>query len=288
MKYLVLLLIPLLLCFSKEVSLGVVSGGRFAFGCLLPTIFPFFIVCDMISAYGLPLGRLGKSKELQVIIPALISGFPHGARMATALYERGAIVKEEYERLLVLSNTPSLAFVVAGVGHGMLGSGALGGILFLSLVLSVVLLSLIKKGAKDNEKITSGKLSADFSLVKSVKDAGTSSITVASFVIFFYGLSALISRAFNNSTLDLVISPLFEVGGACMRISESTLLSIESKMAYIGFALGFSSLSVFMQCSAFTSKNTSRKILIFYKLLQGVFTAFFAFLLTLVFKKWLF
>lgn len=281
-------MILVLLCYSKEVSRGVYSGVLFATKCLIPTLFPFFVIGDMISSFGLPFDRFLKKRGIYVIVIGLLCGFPHGAKCATKLFENGEIDKSEYERLLILSNNPSLAFVVAGIGAGMLGNVTYGAILFISLLLSVLSLSkLIKPGVSYKERYVSVK-EKKFNLIESIKNAGLSSITVASFIVFFYGLIELISALFGYGPLSVFMAVLLEISTGAKVIASNVSLPVISKMTMLGFTAGFSSLSVFMQCSAFTSKVVNRKKLLLHKILQGLFSAIYAFLLTFIYKKWLF
>lgn len=287
-SYLTIILIFILLCHSREVSAGVLSGAGFCARCLIPTLFPFFIIGDMIISFGLPLNGHLRKRGLDIILIGLICGFPHGARCATRLFEDGRIRKGEYERLLVLSNSPSPAFIISGVGSGMMGDTKLGVILFFALLASVMILALLCGRNEASATKIAPALGREFSLVDSIKGAGQSSITVASFVVFFYGLDALITLPLKDSFLKILIGTIMEIGSGCAIIASSASLSLISKMSLLGFAIGFSSLSVFMQCSAFISKTVSRKRLFFFKVLQGVLVALVAFLLTFIYKKWLF
>lgn len=287
-SYLTIILIFILLCHSREVSAGILSGAGFCARCLIPTLFPFFIISDMIISFGLPLNGHLRKRGLDIILVGLICGFPHGARCATRLFEDGRITKGEYERLLVLSNSPSPAFIISGVGSGMLGDARLGAILFFALLSSVMILALLFRHKEVSANDTTPTFGRDFSLVESIKSAGQSSITIASFVIFFYGVNSLITLPFKDNALKILIGPIMEIGSGCAIIASSVTLPLISKMALLGFAIGFSSLSVFMQCSAFISKSVSRKKLFFFKVLQGVLVSLIAFLLTFIYKKWLF
>lgn len=288
LSYISAFLILVLLCHSREVSEGVYSGALFAVKCLVPTLFPFFIISDMILSFGLPFDNFLKKRGLYVIIIGLICGFPHGARCATKLFRDGSIGTHEYETLLILSNCPSIAFVVSGIGSGMLGSSTYGLILFIALILSVIILSFIRR-LGDVALVKSLDIqSGSFNLVESIKSAGASSLTVASFIIFFYGINALISHFLNAGFLSQIVAILLEIGTGSASVASDASLPLIQKMTLLGFTVGFSSLSVFMQCSAFISEEIKRKKLLTFKLVQGVLCALFAFLLTFIYEKWLF
>lgn len=286
-KYITAFLIVILLCHSREVSVGIFSGMNFAVRCLIPTLFPFFIICDMIFAFGLPFDTLLKKSGAYIIIIGLICGFPHGARCATRLFEDGKIDLAEYERLLILSNCPSIAFVVSGIGAGMMGNITYGLVLFTALILSTVTLCVLKRQRVTCRQKTT-PASRDFNLVESIKNAGASSITIASFIIFFYGLHALIGIFVKNEILLSLLAVFLEIGTGSLKVATDMGIPLLTKMTLLGFTVGFSSLSVFMQCSAFISDSVNKNKLFIFKLLQGLLAAFYAFLLTFIYKKWLF
>lgn len=280
-----LCLIMLALFFSSEISKGIYSGLLFSVSCLIPTLFPFFILSDMILSYGLPFINSEKLGGLEVIILGLLCGFPHGVRASGKLFKSGAITEREYGRLVALSSTPSLAFVIAGVGTGMLNNASLGVILYASLCLSVPMLSLLLKKDGRCQNYTYSR--PDFSLVESVKGAAQSSISVASFVIFFYGVLSFLSCFVKNEIAILILSSVLEIGTGCQRIASAAITPI-LKMGLLGFTLGFSSVSVFMQEISFSEKCLSKKRLLLLKLLRGAIVALIAILLTFIYKKWLF
>jgi hypothetical protein len=274
------------LFFSSEISKGVYSGMLFSVSCLIPTLFPFFIISDMILSFGLPFIRRDRAPFAEVILLGLLCGFPHGTRAAGSLFNTGAITEKEYGRLVALSSSPSLAFVIAGVGAGMLKSGALGVILYASLCLSVPILSLaFKKGKPQCEKFTYTRKA--FSLVESIKGAAFSSISVASFVIFFYGVLAFVSCFVKNEAVILILSLALEIGSGCQRVSTACVAPV-LKMGLLGFTLGFSSLSVFMQELCFAEKALNKKRMLLLKLFRGLLVGLIAILLTFIYKKWLF
>ena len=280
-------LIVILLCHSREVSEGIYSGALFAARCLIPTLFPFFIISDLIFSFGIPFaGRLRRRGNYVIMIGA-ICGFPHGARCATKLFENGKINEKEYERLLILSNCPSLAFVVSGIGSGMMGSAVLGIILYISLILSVIVLAFFYRSTSAGLSVSDGSAGDGFCLTDSIKRAGLSSITIASFVIFFYGVSALITEFIPDGFISLIISAVLEIATGAARAASCDALSTTEKMLLLGFIVGFSSISTFMQNIAFISKSVRKRRLLVFKILQGILCAFFTLILTLICKKWL-
>ena len=169
----------------------------------------------------------------------------------------------------------------------MMGSAVLGLILYISLIFSVIVLSLFNRLTFDKRAVAEGAVSVEFNLTDSIKRAGISSITVASFVIFFYGVCALITEFISDGFISLIISAVLEIATGAKKVASSDVLNVAQKMLLLGFIIGFSSISTFMQNLAFVSKGVKKRRLFGFKILQGILCALFALTLTLIYKKWL-
>jgi hypothetical protein len=127
---------------SDELARHVKDGMRLAALVIIPSVFPFMIISDLIACVVdfSAMRRLGRiferifsisSAALGPALVGMIAGFPIGARMASEVYRKGAISRRDAETVAAISSTPSLAFTVSGVGSAMLGDVGLGAILYL-------------------------------------------------------------------------------------------------------------------------------------------------------------
>jgi spore maturation protein SpmB len=134
---------------------------------LIPALFPFMVVSDifvksgcadtlgaMLSAPMRAIFGVRGAGAVPVVLGA-ICGFPIGARCAVSLFDAGKISKDECERLIAVSSSPSSAFLIGAVGVSLFGSRALGRALYVSTLVSSVLV-----GIALNDYI--GKKSFDF------------------------------------------------------------------------------------------------------------------------------
>ena len=219
-----LLLCITMLCFSKEMKLGVLEGIRLSSEILIPTLFPFFILSDYWSKNFYISEKSVLSKlfvrlfyippcGLLAFITGIICGFPLGVKVARDLYDRDGIDQGQLTRLCGFSNNPSMAFVISGVGLGIFGSVSIGILLFLSCLLSAFACGVLFR--QEETKVTKhANISRQkFNLIESIKNAGLTSITVSSYVIFF---SAVI-HVVKNSPL---LAPYLELCSAVEIISK--------------------------------------------------------------------
>lgn len=279
-----LLLTALMLLFGKELESAVFSGMSLAALRIIPTIFPFMILSDFwisvaeIKNDSAPSSLFEKVFKINgsAIIPFLtgiICGFPLGVKTAVDLHKQGAISKDELERLAPIINLPSLAFVISGVGAGLYGNILIGILLYISVLLSSIIIGFLLSFKKQKSKNSPVISRQSFDLVRSVKDAGFSSLAIASYIIFFSGVIGLASALMQNRCIVTLLSAFFEVGNSTSMVVKSGLFSPAFSFSLTAFALGFSGLSVHLQSFSFMPSDISKKRYLFVKLLVGILSA---------------
>ena len=135
--FLSLFLLVLLLLFGNQAGEGVKQGLILSVATVLPSLFPAMILSGMIgeSAESLPL-----PPPLTIWLTSHLCGFPLGIRALTQSAERGIINRRQAIGLTASCANASPAFLIGFVGKVVLGSSALGVLLFLGqLLLSAVL-----------------------------------------------------------------------------------------------------------------------------------------------------
>ena len=279
---------------ADPVRESIINGIRLSALSIIPTLFPFFVLSDFLSANYQPRNgilsnlvcrALGISKtSIGCVILGYICGFPLGVKAATELYSRKIIDKNECERLCVITNNPSLAFVVSGVGVGLFDSLFTGIILYISVILSATVIGVFTKDKEEKSSNVDDITRQKFDLSLSIRSAALSSIYVSSYIIFFSGILGVIACFCKNELLGLVFSLFLEIGNAASVISASTRLSLLSSVVLTSFALGFSGLSVFMQAASYLPPEVSKAKLLRYKLIQGALSAVFAITLNCFFS----
>ena len=274
-----LFLIPALI-FPKVLSDGVRDGIKLSVLGVIPSVFPFFVVSDaLLSLPSREGGFCGRvfSRLLGIPAPGLrafligtVCGFPIGVKIASELYVDGSLKKEEAERLIGISTNPSAAFVISVVGVGFFGSVKTGLLLYSLTILSALITGIIFK-----EKIIKSNFSTDisgqkFDFVSSVKNAGLSSITVSSYIIFFSALSGVLNNVLGNGIFTLVTISLLEVSGAVKAVFESTLIPPVLILPTVCFVLAFSGICVHFQARSVASSELSFKKFTVMKITQAI------------------
>ncbi len=284
-----LLIMSVMLLLGDGLKRGVKDGIDLCLTTIIPTLFPFFILSDYLAAViridgGSRLCKVYEglfsvsSRTLPAFLLGNICGFPLGVKYASQQYREKEISIEELEGVCMYSSNPSCAFVISGVGAGLLGDIKLGFLLYFSIVLSAIISGIIlrkKASVSHNTVVKSGQ---SFNFVESVKSAGTTSILVSSYIIFFSALIGLIAEITPNELLIASVSSLLELSNAARRLASLGGISPVIRYTLIAFSLGYSGLSVHMQTFALLPKEMPKTRYILSKLLQGVLCATIAFI----------
>ncbi|MGG7143769.1 sporulation integral membrane protein YlbJ [Clostridium nigeriense] len=280
-----------------------INGSKLVVLAILPTIFPFSVICNLlicydgITLYSKILGPLlckplGLSKSSSFPIAAsFICGYPLGAKYSSDIYNLGYIHKDEYERLLNIASNAGPIFILGSVSVAMLNNIKYGYILLIANYLSSLLIGFITKKPYTNYKIQANKSlkfqESNFgtNLKNSIEGAINTTLNVSAFVIIFSVIISIIKsntfiRAAFNFLENLINLPAviiynlmlgsIEFTNGAKLISEINL-SISLKLSIISFILCFSSLSVIAQVTSIVGKdNPNLKKYIRLKFLQGI------------------
>ena len=201
------------------------KGLRLCADVILKTVMPFSVASSLIVSSGLcgaagrllgaPFSRLlGLSDDgAGVFFLGLIGGYPSGAVSAGELYSKGAISRDEAERLISFTNNATPAFA-AGFCGSVLGDARCGALLYsVCIVSSVVWGVMIRKKAGKREK-SKLRLSVP-RLSSAVLSASSSCVVICADVIVF----SIISGALSRLPLGFVIPALFEVTGGAVSLA---------------------------------------------------------------------
>lgn len=293
------------------------TGLNLVIKAILPTIFPFSVICNLIihydgiSFYSNILGPI-ICKPLKLsncssfpIVASLLCGYPLGCKYCCDLYELGYISKEEYLRLLNIASNASPIFLIGSVGAAMLGNIKYGFILLLGNYLAPLIIGFFtKKNTHEFNNSNEYPLKIDGSynlgiIIKtSIENAINTTLQVGAFVIIFsiiIGIiknNSLINIIFNNVEKLLSLSPnslygiflgSIEYTNGC-KILTSISSSIIFKLSAISFICSFSGLSIIGQISSFTGKfNVSLKKYSFIKFIQGIISFIITFIFSSIF-----
>jgi sporulation integral membrane protein YlbJ len=259
---------------------------------VVPALLPYLICSGFITKSGCasllsrylspvmrPLFNLPGSASVALVLGS-VSGYPIGAVCANDLYKSGECTKAEAERMLAFCNNSGPIFIIAVIACGFLGDASLGKLLYISHILSAVLVGIIMRSltgrSQSSGKALPPQISASpkniFFVIGEVMDSAVlSMLKICGFVIFF---SVLGSSLPHFKTLPYLYS-ILEITGGIKGLSMLPL-DFSLKLSLISFFTAFSGISVLFQVGAATSDSgLSLTPYFFGKLLQGIFSFIF-------------
>lgn len=286
---------------------------------VLPSLFPFFVATELLcqTNFTYILGKLlnkfmkpifnvpGESSA--AIILGTISGYPVGAKIVCNLKEQKVISKIEAERLIAYTNNSGPLFILGTVGIALFGDKKIGFILLISHILASIAVGYVfsfwKKDKFDinyretkfNSKLSPIKVSDIGEILgNSIKKSISSILAIGGFIVLF---SVILSILKNSGILNIISSFLYTFGipkdvsisiitGIIeltngVNLSSALYQTLPSfSLLLTSFLLGFGGISVLLQVYSIIAKEKiSIKPYFYGKLLQGLFSALFTFIL---------
>lgn len=270
---------------SPEISRYVKRGLSLCYSTIIPAVFPFMILSDLmlslmhfekINFFRKVFTKLFKINgyAMTAFICGLICGFPVAVKVSNELYMQGKITKNECERLIGFSNNASPAFVISGIGYGLRGSLKDGLILYFVSVISSVIIGVIFSMKEEASEGKAFENNFNFSLTDSVRNASYNTLNICGFITLFSVILGLLRIFIKNDLLFLFISPLLEIGNASKLISTYPHITAEVSLSLTAFAVTFSGFSVHFQSKSILNKSgISMKKYYIQKLLSGILAA---------------
>ncbi len=250
----------LILC-SAQAAQGAREGLAVCARTLAPSLLPFFVLSNLLSALGLPdllVGRLGSAAArlfrispagAQAFLLGVTGGYPLGASAVADLRRQGLVSREEGERLTAFCNNSGPAFILGAAG-GAFRSPAAGALLYASHVLAAVAVGMLFRGTKESAPAKAVRRPAPLPFGKALTAAMTravsSTMTVCGYVVLFSALLAVTGAKTRLSGLPLALfTGFFELGGGIAALAGTPPEPLA--LAAAALILGWGGLSVHCQ-----------------------------------------
>ncbi len=309
--------LALLTIYPKE-SLGAAKEGiNLWVFVVMPSLFPFFIISDLLIALKVPenISRLfapiarvlfnTSGYGAYVFIMSVFSGYPAGAKITRELVEDQKITPGEGQKILSFGSTSGPLFIIGAVGAGMLKNTNAGYIIFICHVLGAIINGVLvnlferKKNYKHNGLKNFYRMNEESPRGSMLSSAiGNSLYTsgfIGGYIILFSVIIALLDRISFFSTLIFIMDTILpgnisnfagyllktslEISNGCKILSDLSW-SFEYKLILSSFIIAFSGFSIIGQVSGIIGKiNIDLKIYILHKLNHGLISSFLCFLM---------
>ena len=264
-------LLLLLLCPSVAAD-GARAGLSLTIEVLLPSLFPFMVLTDLLTGSALP----GTERRFFSFLLGFAGGYPTGARLVCGLYSSGRISRAEAEWRLGWCSNCGIGFLFGTVAAGLLGRPALGVSLFLVQAVSALCCALFLRPPR-RASVAVFLPTAAGGLPAALSRAAKAMAGVGSGVIL---ISALLSAAESLlPPLPPLISALLR--GTCeLSLGARAAAALPGGEVLLSAVCAFGGLCVHLQCLGFISAaRLSPRRYFAGKALQALLAAFFAFIL---------
>ncbi len=199
-----------LLAFGDNIKAGIIDGLDLCGQVIIPSLFPFMVLSGFIGKSGAVrvlakpfekgFARLFKipTRAAGCFLLSIIGGYPVGATAVAQLYKNGGISSSTAKRMLCFCINAGPGMAIVAVGKGLLGNLYVGWIIYLSHLLSSIIIGWFLgrfaplEAVKPVADAPADSLPDAF--VKSVSEACSQMLTVCGYVLLFSAVSRLFDR----------------------------------------------------------------------------------------------
>lgn len=269
---------------------GIINGLDLCGRALLPSVLPFMIISSFSVKSGAAelIGKLIdkpcklifkiSGQSAAVVIIGMLGGYPVAAKGLEALRESGIITEREAAKTALAAVCSGSGFTVSFVGASLLNSPEIGTAIFISQILSVIILLFANRFifADRDEYISISELKTQNlsdSFIESVSGATNAAVEMCAMVIVFSAINSILGERLP------FLSVILEVTNAC------NILCKNNNILLLAFAIGFGGISVHFQILQSLRKiKISFSLFFIYRIIQGLLTTALAFAFIKTFK----
>ncbi|MBQ8350959.1 MAG: hypothetical protein IJY20_02805 [Clostridia bacterium] len=268
---LVFMSFAILLFFSPQVMDGIRASLQLCYQTIIPSLFPFMILSELLTAFLSD--TKGSQSRVDMIcrkifaVPAVgmwaffmgaLCGFPLGVKFTADLYRTGKLNASEAEQLIAFSNNTGPAFVIAGIGSGLLKDAKIGLVLYVlqvvcSLMAGFLLARLMPLHHTESSAVKHPQEGGAVGIIPAIRRASGNILSVCGMIVAFSIPIALLRSMIKNGVLLAFISSFVEVGNAAGIAASIYETHPATAMLALTNTVCFGGLSVHLQASLFLS-----------------------------------
>lgn len=241
---------------------------------LFPTLFPFFVLSDILVNYGFvdilkkylqkPFNKVFKisGNACFIILMSIISGFPSNAKYIKELLDRKMISLEEANKVILFTHFSNPLFILGTLAYSFLNNYKLGILILIIHYITNVIIGLLfrnyHKIELKNENISLNKIlnkKYNFGLIMSqaIINSINTLLLILGTVTVFLILTSLLTTIISNSYICLFIKCFTEMTQGLYQVNN-LLIPLKSKAILSIMILSFGGFSVHMQVMSLLSE----------------------------------
>ena len=214
-----------LLCRPQAAAQGFADGARLCVGSLLPALFPFMVVCELLAGLPLPTALLRPlacllgfhSKDAAAaLLAACLGGYAVCARLTAQLRAAGRISARDAALLMLLGCCSGPGFVVGYIGNLLLGITALGALLYglqlaANLLAAGLCLPLLPKAETVRNRRAGSAQDKEASMPGAISAAASNCLNLCGCVIFFRVVASVLLAGTSLPEIVACVSAVCEI-----------------------------------------------------------------------------
>ena len=191
--------------FSKNARIGAYAGLKLALNTVTPSLLPLLIIfltfmkSSANSVFIKIFGFLSRvlfnlpESSLSALLFGLVGGYPTGALLCDELFEAGEIDSNQAKRMMCFNFCGGCGFIITAVGSASFGNTKIGIMLFLSNVISSLIIGFAlsfkeKRIEKSTYSLTEYVPLGD-ALTLAAPKASQSVVVITAYIVLFSALS---------------------------------------------------------------------------------------------------
>lgn len=268
---------------------------------LIPSMFPFFIISDIlinyqiinyipkfIKKYFCKIFKVGE-QTISIFFLSLFSGFPSSARNIKTLYDQNLITKEEASHALAFTHFANPLFVLSTIAVLFLNNEKYGYIILISHYLGNIIIGILSRNLYTNNNsnykpIINKNPNFSNTLIKAIKSSIDTLLLILGTLTCFLILSSLIIKHLNiNPYTSALIKGILEMTMGLKAISILSLPDIY-KVVISTMFISFGGLAVHLQVlSQLIDTKISYQPFLIARIFHAIISGSICYLLFLIF-----
>lgn len=268
--YLLVITMFLILKNSSIIINTVIYSVNLFKASIFPSLFPFFIISELLINYGFIdyLSNIFKSLMLKIfkinpncsfiLFMSMISGFPSNSKYTKDLYLKGEINEMEASKILMYTHFSNPLFIMGAISITFLHDKKAGFIILLIHYLSNFIIGILSRNfikTPISDKIVKKNTTNNFSYIlsKAIINSFNTLFLILGTIIIFQIITNLTSEILPlNDYFKAIISGILEMSSGIYNISLLNI-PLKNKCTLIGMILSFGGISVHMQIKSILS-----------------------------------
>lgn len=238
---------------------------------LLPSIFFFFTITDILNNYNFPyfiekifgkiIHKIYKLPNISsyIIFISMISGFPSNSKLIKEMLDNKKVNSYEATRLLTMTHFSNPLFIIYTIGINFFHSKKIGIIIMIvhfltNFIVGFIFRNIFNVSETTKKSTISNQLPFMEMLKKSINNTISISLNVLGIIIFFSIILAVINNYLNlNSFSNAILNGLLEITNG-LKLLSNLSIDIIKKATIATFFISFGGFSIHMQIFSILNK----------------------------------